>query len=199
MDTSKTALILIGYQEDYFGDNGILRSVVEESANTNQIIEHTKTLIGHLQSSEALILQTPIVFSDDYRELKDPVGLLRVIKEAGAFRSGSEGSKTIAMIDSFGERIHSIPGKDGFNAFANTKLGDALKARGIENVVLAGAVTSICIDSTGRSAHEQGYRVTILSDCTCGRTDFEQDFYCEQILPLYADVCRSEDLIQRLS
>ena len=199
MDTSKTALILIGYQEDYFGDNGILRSVVEESANTNQIIEHTKTLIGHLQSSEALILQTPIVFSDDYRELKDPVGLLRVIKEAGAFRSGSEGSKTIAMIDSFGERIQTIPGKDGFNAFANTKLGDALKAHGIENVVLAGAVTSICIDSTGRSAHEQGYRVTVLSDCTCGRTDFEQDFYCEQILPLYADVCRSEDLIQRLS
>ena len=199
MDTSKTALILIGYQEDYFGDNGILKSVVEESANTNQVIERTKALIGHLRSSDALILQTPIVFSDDYSELTDPVGLLRAIKEAGAFRSGSEGSKTISMIKAFGERIRSIPGKDGFNAFANTALGDALTAHGVEDVVLAGAVTSICIDSTGRSAHEQGYRVTILSDCTCGRTNFEQDFYCEQILPLYADVCSSEDLIQRLN
>ena len=199
MDTSKTALILIGYQEDYFGDNGILKSVIEESANTNQVIEHTKALIGNLRNSDALILQTPIVFSEDYSELGNPVGLLRAIKEAGAFRSGSEGSKTISMINSFGERIHTIPGKDGFNAFTNTELGDALRARGVEDVVLAGAVTSICIDSTGRSAHEQGYRVTVLSDCTCGRTNFEQDFYCEQILPLYADVCSSEDLIQRLN
>ncbi len=199
MDPSKTALILIGYQEDYFGDNGILKSVIEESANTNQVIDHTKALIGHLRNSDALILQTPIVFSDDYSELIDPVGLLRAIKEAGAFRSGSEGSKTISMIKAFGERIRSIPGKDGFNAFTNTELGDTLKACGVEHVVLAGAVTSICIDSTGRSAHEQGYRVTILSDCTCGRTNFEQDFYCEQILTLYADVCSSEDLIQRLN
>ena len=38
MDAAKTALILIGYQEDYFGENGILKSVIEESANTNQVL-----------------------------------------------------------------------------------------------------------------------------------------------------------------
>ena len=65
--------------------------------------------------------------------------------------------------------------------------------------VLAGAVTSICIDSTGRSAHERGYGVTVLSDCTCGRTNFEQDFYIEQILPLYAQISTSEELLAELA
>ncbi len=199
MDASKTALILIGYQEDYFGEKGILKSVVEESANTNQVLQNTQSLLERLQNSSALILQTPIIFSDDYSELTQPVGLLRAIKEAGAFRSGSAGSDPIAMLTSYGDRIRTIPGKDGFNAFANTELSGTLNAHNIENVVLAGAVTSICIDSTGRSAHEQGYGVTVLSDCTCGRTNFEQEFYCEQILPLYADVCRAEDLLEKLN
>ncbi len=199
MDAAKTALILIGYQEDYFGENGILKSVIEESANTNQVLQNTRGLLERMQSSAALILQTPIIFSDDYSELTQPVGLLRAIKEAGAFRRGSAGSDPIPMLNSYGDRIHTIPGKDGFNAFANTELSDTLTAHNIEHVVLAGAVTSICIDSTGRSAHEQGYGVTILSDCTCGRTNFEHEFYCEHILPLYADVCRSEDLLQKLN
>jgi nicotinamidase-related amidase len=61
--------------------------------------------------------------------------------------------------------------------------------------VLAGTVTSICIDSAGRAAHERGYRVSILSDCTSSRSNFEQDFYCEQIFPLYANVVSSNDLL----
>ncbi len=55
-------------------------------------------------------------------------------------------------------------------------------------------MTSICIDSTGRAAHERGYRVSVLKDCTAGRTDFEQDFYCDKVFPLYAQVIDSEEL-----
>ena len=62
--------------------------------------------------------------------------------------------------------------------------------------MIAGVVTSICIDSTGRAAHERGYRVSILKDCTAGRTSFEQNFYCENIFPLYASVIESKELLQ---
>ena len=199
MNASKTAFVLIGYQEDYFGENGILKAVIEESANTTQVLKNTHLLLEQLRSKPALIIQTPIIFSDDYSELEQPVGLLRAIKDAGAFRRGSDGSNPIDMMTDFGERILTIEGKDGFNAFANTELAQTLQDHDIEHVVLAGAVTSICIDSTGRSAHEQGYQVTVLSDCTCGRTNFEQDFYCEQILPLYAEVCSTQDILERLN
>jgi hypothetical protein len=38
--------------------------------------------------------------------------------------------------------------------------------------------------------------VSILKDCTAGRTSFEQNFYCENIFPLYAAVIDSEALLQ---
>lgn len=91
-----------------------------------------------------------------------------------------------------------VPGKRGLNAFSNTDLGDLLDRHGISRVVLAGVVTSICTDSTGRSAHDQGIQVTVLSDCTSGRTATEQDFYGEQIFPLYAEVTDHTSLLRSL-
>ena len=41
MNKKNTALILIGYQNDYFAKDGILTSVIEESANTNKCLENT--------------------------------------------------------------------------------------------------------------------------------------------------------------
>lgn len=73
-----------------------------------------------------------------------------------------------------------------------------LKTNRVTSLVLAGVVTSLCIDSTARSAHERGYRVTILSDCTGGRTEVEQEFYCSEIFPFYAEVITHKNLLERL-
>lgn len=91
-----------------------------------------------------------------------------------------------------------MEGKRGLNAFHSTALQAELEKRGITQVVLAGVVTSLCIDSTARSAFELGYDVTILSDCTAGRTQYEQDFYCTEILPLYSQVMTTKEFLTSL-
>ena len=58
--------------------------------------------------------------------------------------------------------------------------------------------SSVCIDSTARSAFELGYHVTILSDCTAGRTTFEQDYYCENIFPIYANVIDHKTFLSQI-
>ena len=70
-----------------------------------------------------------------------------------------------------------------------------LKENEIDEVLLAGTVASICIDSTGRSAHEKGFSVTMLSDCISGRTVFEKDFYCENVFPLYSNLSTSKEIV----
>jgi nicotinamidase-related amidase len=128
----------------------------------------------------------------------DPVGILASIKNVGAFQAGSWGAETISDFKAFGGRILSVPGKRGLNAFSNTSLEEILSELQIKNIVLAGAVTSICVDSTGRHAAELGFHVSVLSDCTCGRTKTEQEFYCAEIFPLYAEVLTSDELINAL-
>jgi nicotinamidase-related amidase len=198
MDPKHTALVLIGYQNDYFAADGILHQVIEESSRVTGTLANTVDLVARLRSTPLLIVATPIVFTPDYSELVESVGILKTVKELGAFRAGTKGAETIPELLRFGERIMEVPGKRGLNAFSNTDLDSLFQQREITNVVLAGVATSICIDSTGRSAYERGYKVSILSDCTSGRTTFEQDFYCENVFPLYAEVIDHEQLLQRL-
>ena len=87
-----------------------------------------------------------------------------------------------------------MPGKTGLNAFSNTDVERLLKQKGIERVVIAGVVTSACIDSSARSASEKGFDVVVLSDCTAGRNNFEQEFYCNDIFPRFAHVKSSKEL-----
>jgi nicotinamidase-related amidase len=195
MTPEKTALILIGFQNDYFATDGILYGVIEESSKASQAVKNTVYLLENLVDTLVSIVATPILFTPDYQELVDPVGILKTIKEVGAFQAETKGAEMIEQLLPFRSNILEVPGKRGFNAFTGTNLTAVLKDKQITSVVLAGAVTSICIDSTGRSAHEQGYQVSVLSDCTSARTVFEQDFYFDNVFPLYAEVVSSVKLI----
>ena len=190
MNKKKSALILIGYQNDYFAKDGILREVIEAT----NVIENTMNLINQLNNT--LIISTPIVFTENYSELVEPIGILKTVKDVGAFKIGSHGSEAIDEIKEFGSRILESPGKQGLNAFINTDLELILKENLITEIIIAGAVCSICIDSTGRAAFDKGFNVTMLSDCISGRTVFEQELYCNSIFPLYADVTTSLNVIK---
>jgi nicotinamidase-related amidase len=195
---TSTALILVGYQNDYFADDGILRGVVEEPDRVDQVLQATLQFITDVADTPMTVISTPIVLEPDYRALASPVGILHTIKESGAFKAGSPGAETIPELLAFGDRITYVTGKVGFNAFSNTALQETLTSRGIKDVLVAGMVTSLCIDSTGRAAYERGYNVTVLSDCTSGRTRAEQDFFCDNVFPLYGAAVPSTDLVSEL-
>ena len=199
MNKKNTALILIGYQNDYFAKDGILTSVIEESANTNKCLENTLNVLDFSSKSNLLAISTPIIFTAGYEELVQPAGILKTIKDVEAFKSGEKGSKVIPEILKYGDSVLEIPGKRGLNAFSNTTLDEILKKNCIENLIMLGVVSSVCIDSTARSAFELGYNVTILSDCTAGRTTFEQNYYCENIFPIYANVINHKTFLSKIN
>ena len=199
MNPKNTALILIGYQNDYFAKDGVLRAVIENGERSDTVLRNTVHLIDSIKGSDVSMISTPINFSSDYSEMLQADGILAAIKDAGAFREGTPGAEIVNELKAFGDRLIEIPGKRGFNAFVQTDLDAVLAEKGIKNVIFAGAIASICIDSTARAAYEYGYRVFVLEDCTASRTDAEQDLFCGLIFPTYATMTNSKTLMESLS
>ena len=198
LSPANTALLLIGFQNDYLSEGGALNAVIEHNAKETGVLENTLRLIEAVKDTEMHVINTPILFSSDYHELLDPKGLMATIKEIGAFQRGAWGGEVIPELQAYGDRITLLQGKTWFSSFQGTDLQTFLTDRNIQNIVLAGVVTSLCIDSTARAAADLGYNTSILSDCTGARNMDEQEFYCDSIFPLYAQTQTVDELLEQL-
>jgi nicotinamidase-related amidase len=56
------------------------------------------------------------------------------------------------------------------NSFVDTDLNDKLTSVGAQNLVLAGFMTHMCVNSTARAAFNLGYAPTVVAAATATRT-----------------------------
>jgi nicotinamidase-related amidase len=66
-----------------------------------------------------------------------------------------------ALYPASGEPVIDKPGK---GAFYQTELELMLRNRGIENLLVCGVTTEVCVNTTVREANDRGYRCVVLSD-----------------------------------
>ena len=58
-----------------------------------------------------------------------------------------------------------------YSAFSNPDLERALRLKGIEELVVAGIVTNLCVESTVRDAFDMGFKTFVAADATAAHSE----------------------------
>ena len=95
MESHDTALILIGFQNDYFSPQGVLFGYL---AGRAQVLANTIDLVERLRSSPVLIVDTPIIFTPGYSELVDPTGILKLVLTCVNHRNMVSGARSARLL-----------------------------------------------------------------------------------------------------
>jgi nicotinamidase-related amidase len=178
MVKTKTAVIVIDMLEDFV--YGALKN------------ERAKRIIPNL----AILLEQArkkgwvVIYSNDAHKSGDPEEKVWG-KHAMAGTRGAQVIKEIAP-----QKGDYISPKQNYSAFFETEVEKILKSHGVEEVIIAGQHTHICVRHTSADAFMRGYKIIIPEDCVECFSDRDQEYGLEYLKMCYkAEVVKTADLI----
>jgi len=170
---ARCALLVIDMQRDFLEPGGFGETLGNDVSLLARAIDPAAALLAGARRQGMLVVHT----REGHRPDMSDAPPAKVERGAPSKRIGDLGPMGRILVR--GERGHDlIPAlapiagepvidKPGKGAFFATDLQAILTNRGIENLIVGGVTTEVCVHTTVREANDRGYRCIVAGDC-CG-------------------------------
>ena len=176
LDLASTALVIIDMQRDFCEPGGFGETLGNDVSLLRAVIPPLRAVLAAARAAGLMVIHT----REGHRPDLSDCPPAKLNRGNPTLRIGDPGPKGRILVR--GEYGHDIidelaplPGelvidKPGKGSFCATDLELMLRTRGIDNLVLTGITTDVCVHTTMREANDRGFECLILEDCT-GATD----------------------------
>jgi nicotinamidase-related amidase len=173
IDLARTALIIIDMQRDFLEPGGFGETLGNDVSLLKSAVGPCRRVLAAARKVGMLVIHT----REGHRPDMSDAPPAKVERGAPSKRIGDPGPMGRILIQGepghdIIEELYPIAGepvvdKPGKGAFYATNLGLILANRDIENLLVCGVTTEVCVNTTVREANDRGFRCIVLSDC-CG-------------------------------
>lgn len=168
-----TALIVIDMQRDFCSPGGYADTAGMDVQRLREPIANIQQLLGAARAKGVVVVHTREGHLPDLSDCP-PAKLARSAAAGAAI--GSQGPLGRLLVR--GEQGHDfvdalkpaagefVIDKPGYGAFHQTRLAQLLAAHSVEQLILCGVTTEVCVHSTLREAVDRGFVCTTVGDAT---------------------------------
>lgn len=154
MNMANTALILINFQSAW------------RDQSSDYYLEHFESLIPQAQK-----------LLDHARDMQYKIIFIKHIDPHGPFSEKDENSEIIPeLIPQDWELVIS---KRNISSYYQTFLADELE--GIENLIICGVPTNLCVRMAVEESYDRGFRIALIADICAAFSDEAQEFTLEDL------------------
>ena len=158
-DPARTAVVVIDMLNDFLEPEGAMPLL-----EGRQLYDPIRRLLSTARENGA----TVIWVCDEH-----PPGDREFEKRSVHCLKGSWGAEIVAALEPRDEE-YRVP-KRRYSGFFETDLDLRLRELSIDNLILTGVVTNICVRSTAHDAFFRGYSVVIPVECVAATSEREQE------------------------
>ena len=179
---ANAALVIVDVQNDYFADGKFPLQGMEAAA------ERAQRALEHARSNDVAVFHVR-------HEIP--------VEGAPFFEPGTPGAEIHDLVAPAGDE--PVVTKHFPNSFRETGLEQQLRDAAVDEVVVVGAQSNMCIDATARAANDLGFTVRVLHDACAAK---EQQFdgvdipadtvhrtFMAALVPPYATVTTTEQFV----
>lgn len=176
---STTAVVVVDMQNDFASPGGMFDLAGVDIAGIQAIVPNVLAVLDAARGASLPIVYLKMGFCADLADAgypTSPTWLKHLPMRVGESITSPLGeSSRILVRDCWNTDIVSeltptdddiVIYKTRYSGFYGTALDEALRSRGIQQLVIVGATTSVCVESTVRDAMFRDYHCLVLADAT---------------------------------
>ncbi len=203
VDPAHTVVVTVDVQNDFFHNDGYLgklgaplRLIQDMAPRLTQFLDVARERglrVIHVISWHDEQYASPVVTEQKLRH-GHPMELNgRTLKDAPYCLRGTWGADFYAIDARPGEEIVI---KHRYGSFTGTNLDLLLRSQGIQTVILTGAATNVCVESTAREVYMHDYYLVFVSDCTATTSQEAHDYTLKMIDTYFGQVVAADEIMK---
>lgn len=177
-DPARAAVVVVDMQNDFGADGGMFARAGIPIDTIKAVVRPTAGVLRAARAAGCHVVYLQMQFEPDLSNAGGPTAPNMVkhrrlnVGDPVVGPDGREGR--ILIRDTWNTEIVAElapePGdlvvpKHRYSGFYETRLDALLRERGIDTLIMTGATTSVCVESTIRDAFYRDYRCLVLADC----------------------------------